>query len=513
MSENRWHKLQSMFNAALDLPAEQRNAYLLKESEGDESLFDEVIELLKADEGDDLDNLDPRNADKESTPVGQTLGPYVILEEVGKGGMGVVYKAQDTRLERFLGLKCLTRQLCMDPSARARFLNEARAASRLDHPNICAIYDVGETECGQMYLAMPFYEGETLLTRMSKTSISMTESLTIAGKMAQGLSAAHDKGIYHRDIKPSNVMLTKSGGVVILDFGVAKIMGVDITRIGSLMGTAAYMAPEQICSDHVDQRTDIWSLGVVLYEMLCGVKPFEGKSTHEIMRAVLGKRPKPPSEHQADIPSDLEHVVLKMLKRDPKQRYQSLGECTSELTVDRWLKPLVRDNADHIEINSDLSLPVESAWPDKTLGAISKELVMYLGPIAAIIVKKEAKKAENLSELGVRLASYLNEQDSDRFRRNYAKLDLEDRVMQVRSLQQVCHKIKLDGMILDRIESALTEIVGPVAKPMVKRNAKSVTTVDELCKVIAQQLSSDDEKQAYYFTTIKARINQDGAGD
>ena len=204
-----------------------------------------------------------------SLAPGSTLGPYTITAELGHGGMGVVYTAQDPRLKRHVAIKLLTADLTRDETAKQRFLQEAQAASALDHPNICTIHEINETEDGQLYLVMAYYEGETLKERIDRGPLALDEVVDIATQIGQGLAEAHTAGIVHRDIKPANLLLAKGGVVKILDFGLAKLAGTEgITQTGTTVGTVAYMSPEQARGEEVDQRTDIWSLGVVLYEML-----------------------------------------------------------------------------------------------------------------------------------------------------------------------------------------------------------------------------------------------------
>lgn len=226
--------------------------------------------------------------------ISKTISHYKILEKLGSGGMGVVYKAEDTKLKRTVALKFLPPELTRDEDAKGRFIHEAQAASSLEHNNICNIHEIDETEDGQIFIVMACYEGQALKERIEHRPLKLTEALDIATQIAEGLAKAHEKDIVHRDIKPANIMMTTDGVVKIVDFGLAKLAGrTKLTKSGTTMGTVAYMSPEQTRGEDVDERADIWSLGVVFYEMVTGQQPFKGEYEQAVMYSIMHEEPEP----------------------------------------------------------------------------------------------------------------------------------------------------------------------------------------------------------------------------
>lgn len=261
--------------------------------------------------------------------IGTVILQYEIVEQLGEGGMGVVYKAKDTKLDRFVALKFLTKNVSSSESDRLRFMQEAKAAATLNHPNICTIYDVAEHE-GQLFIAMEFIDGETLRDR--KNNISFKQSIDIGIQIAEALSAAHEKGIVHRDIKPENVMIRKDGLVQIMDFGLAKLQGVSrLTREGNTVGTMGYMSPEQVQGFNVDHRTDIFSFGVLLYELISGQSPFKGMHETAIIYEIVNVDAEPISILKPELPPDLDAIILECLAKEPDERYQSAKEIVKDL--------------------------------------------------------------------------------------------------------------------------------------------------------------------------------------
>jgi serine/threonine protein kinase/dienelactone hydrolase len=268
----------------------------------------------------------------EELHPGTTLaGKYKIIEVSGRGGMGIVYRAEDTKLKRNVALKFLPPELTQDEEARERFVLEAQAAAALSHPNICTIHEIDEEE-GKSFIAMEYVEGQTLRAKIEKGPMEIDESLDIAIQVAGGLEEAHKKGIIHRDIKSANIMVTDKGQAKIMDFGLAKVKGATLlTREGTTLGTVAYMSPEQAKGKEVDHRSDIWSLGVVLYEMLCGQLPFKGEREASILYSVVHEEPKPLKEIKRDLPPELQEIITRSLKKKPESRYSSAAEILKDL--------------------------------------------------------------------------------------------------------------------------------------------------------------------------------------
>ena len=351
MPEPHWENLKEVFHAALALPPQERAAYIDRVSDGDLALRQAVESLLKSHEQTDnfVDSPAYQAAaemliDGAEFKAGQVVADYRIISPLGEGGMGKVYLAEDTRLHRPVALKFLSRAFTEDYDRLRRFQQEARAASALNHPNILTIHGIGESD-GHRFIATEFIEGETLRERLS-TGLNTDEALEIAIQIASALVAAHRVGVVHRDIKPENIMIRRDDGLVkVLDFGLAKTSRIAASKSidnaaptqfktgpGVVIGTVAYMSPEQARGDAVDARTDIWSLGVILYEMICGTSPFIAATSNEIISAILARTPPPRMTRNAcNVPDRLEEIVEKALAKNKEERYQTSQEFLIDL--------------------------------------------------------------------------------------------------------------------------------------------------------------------------------------
>ncbi|HVO76366.1 MAG TPA: protein kinase, partial [Candidatus Bathyarchaeia archaeon] len=326
--------------------------------------------------------------------VGKMISHYRILEKLGEGGMGVVYKAEDTKLGRLVAIKMLSRQLGGDEEARKRFLQEARTASALDHPNICTIHEIDETKDGALFMVMAFCEGRTVKEQLDAGPIDVARAVDIAVGVASGLERAHEKGIIHRDIKPANVMVTSEGQAKIMDFGIAKLVGgAGITRTGAPLGTVAYMSPEQANGGAVDHRSDIWSLGVLLYEMLAGRRPFGGEYEQAAIYSILNVEPSPPSTVRREVPPELDRVVLKAMAKAPDERYRTAGEMRAalETCANKLMAGSARvDAVNQRGLPSIAVLPFRDMSPardqDYFCEGIAEELINGLAQIAGLRV-------------------------------------------------------------------------------------------------------------------------------
>ena len=345
-----------------------------------------------------------------SVEIGQTISHYRILEKIGSGGMASVYKAEDIYLKRPVALKFLPPLMTINKETRKRFINEAKSASLLDHPNICTIFEINSTDDDELFIAMAYYEGETLDKMILKGPFEVQRTINIAIQIAEGLTKAHEKGIIHRDIKPANIMVTSDGIVKILDFGLAKLSDhTALTRTGTMLGTVNYMSPEQASGEKVDQRSDIWSLGVLLYEMFNGYPPFKSDNEQATVYAILNKDPQPLS----NVPEYIERIIHKSLTKDIKNRYQDIREFIKDLKAKSApdISLPVRENSIVVLPFSDYSSKKENEYFSDGL---TEEIITDLSKVRNLLVisrgsamtyKDTNKKVKEIGkELNVRYA-------------------------------------------------------------------------------------------------------------
>ena len=326
--------------------------------------------------------------------IGTTISHYRILEKLGQGGMGVVYKAEDTKLERIVALTFLPQHIQTTPTAVDRFTREAKAEAALDHPNICTVYEIDEVD-GQAFIAMACVEGKTLAERLEGGELGLDEAIGLAIELASGLAAAHEAGIVHRDVKPANVLLTTRGEVRIADFGLAKLVDkTALTQEGTTVGTLAYMSPEQAQGTAVDERTDIWAVGAVLYAMVTGRRPFRGDREQAVLYSILNRDPEPPGQLRSGVPVEVDRVIRKALEKRPENRYSSMNDLLDDLRRTR--------TAVGSAIETEVWQPVRAEGavarrlPRAVLGAAEEGLALALDAADQLPPRYEARASSKI---------------------------------------------------------------------------------------------------------------------
>jgi serine/threonine protein kinase/Tol biopolymer transport system component len=418
MTPHRWQTIKEFFNAAVDLPPAERAGFLESACRGDESVRREVESLLAAHvRGESFLAIPAFEmgasllADSPGVPTaGDQIGRYKILSQLGSGGMGEVYLALDTTLGRNIALKLLPFDLAGDEHRMRRFEQEARTASALNHPNVCVIHEIGKTEDGRQFIAMEYVDGITLRGRMEQKRLTVTEALDVGAQIAWALEAAHAAGVVHRDVKPENIMLRRDGYVKVLDFGIAKLNEKDSaplvlneastagkvhTEPGTRMGTVRYMSPEQLRERPVDERTDIWSLGVVLHEMVTGSIPFTKRTTNETIAAILERQPLKITAFAADVPDELREIIAKALRKRRRERYQKVGELAHALrNVRRHVEAGARGPSVPPVGKTNLNAKVGSSQPSADRGTLPlpKRRTLISVTAASILTEIKAHK-------------------------------------------------------------------------------------------------------------------------
>jgi TolB-like protein/tRNA A-37 threonylcarbamoyl transferase component Bud32 len=382
---SRWDRLEVLLELAGEVLAAERAAFVERETGGDPALRAELSTLLDASPGaaeyvsrlrQELLGSDVQGILREAPAagegpdpwIGRTISHYEIVDRIGGGGMGVIYRARDVKLDRTVALKFIAPEIRRDPGAARRFLSEARAASALDHPNICTIHQIAETEDGRSYIVMAAYDGETLRARLGRGPMPQQEALEIGEQIARALDAAHERGIVHRDVKPDNVFLTREGVVKLLDFGLARTADSRMSGPGAVEGTVAYMSPEQASGQQADQRSDVWALGVILFEMLAGGRPFAADDPRAVLDLILTREPDLRTA-RPDLAPGLTDLVHRALARDPASRFAHGGEVLDALQGCREAsEPSAASGA----------APAAGKWPARGYAAAAAGLLLML---------------------------------------------------------------------------------------------------------------------------------------
>ncbi len=445
----------------------------------------------------------------------QTIGRYRVEKLLGAGAMGEVYRALDPVIDRLVAIKVLRPELIAGSGSDQlleRFRREARAAGRRFHPNIVAIWDFGDDN-GTPFLAMEYVDGRSLDTMIKSLGpLEPSRSVNIMLQVLSALGFAHESGIVHRDIKPSNIMVLKNDDVKVADFGIARIDASDFTIVGDLLGTPAYMAPEQLSGAPIDHRTDLFAVGVILFEMLTGVKPFRGKSITEIMSFMESRGPEDIRALNPAVPNSLKRVITKSVAFDPGQRYANAAEFTKaiaeagpflsgepQLSEPLKASPTVRDSE---------TAPGESTWPPELLREIERDLATFIGPMAAIAVRRAVRRTNDVLELYDMLSKQVNSE------RDRAEFSAKGRQRAAASLGRLPPSVSRNRQettgrspgrsaappgpaAIVAIQQDLTRYIGPIARILVKRELDKFETIEKLCLVLAGHIPNEADRKAF----------------
>jgi serine/threonine-protein kinase len=442
----------------------------------------------------------------------RSIGRYRVEELLGTGAMGEVYRAHDPAIDRMVAIKVVRPELVAGASGAQlleRFRREARAAGRRFHPNIVAIWDFGDDN-GMPFLVMELVEGRSLdQVIKSSGSLEPRRSVAVITQVLSALGFAHENGIVHRDIKPSNIMVLPDDRVKVADFGIARIEASEFTIVGDLLGTPAYMAPEQLSGSPIDHRTDLFAAGVILFEMLTGVKPFRGKSITEIMSLMETRGPEDIRALNPSVPEALKHVIIKSVSFDLAQRYADAAALSKALA--EALPQMAAEPPDRAPATSEIELRTASpdaAVPTEVLQEIERDLATFIGPMASILVKRAARQSSDLLTLHELLGGQVaNPKDRAEFlakgrQRAAAGLGLPTPRLQPPSAkpieQRSDHPVNSPNPAsIVAIESDLTRYIGPIARILVKRELTKFESLAKLCLVLATHIPDERQRRAF----------------
>ncbi|MCP5419143.1 MAG: serine/threonine protein kinase [Gammaproteobacteria bacterium] len=444
----------------------------------------------------------------------QTLGKYRVEGVLGKGAMGVVYKGYDTVLERFVALKTIHAHLAEGQERESwlsRFKQEARAAGRCLHPNIVAVFDYGEHQ-GIPYIAMEYVNGRELSKFLKeRKQLNLQEALSIVSQVLTGLGYAHQFSIVHRDIKPGNIILLDSGQVKVADFGIARIESTNITQQGVLIGTPSYMSPEQFRGQEVDLRTDLYSTGVVLYQLLTGEIPYPGKTFTEILYKVASSEMRDVRELNPTVPDSLNNVVQKALAKDPGWRYQSAREFADALQEAMEAMPdttLVQPVPlpDLGSGSSSWKDSMVSGWEQDVLRKASEALSVYIGPVAKLVVKRAAQEYKDPEQFYQTLARNIpTEVERSEFLRRMKLTSTQTYINPLTSAQRATgYRQALNPQDLEKVQQQLTAYLGPIAKVLVKKTAPQASSLKDLYDRLAGHIPDAAERAIFLAKSPKS---------
>ena len=417
--------------------------------------------------------------------IGQTISHYKILEKLGGGGMGVVYKAEDTKLHRTVALKFLPPELTRDEEAKKRFIHEAQAASSLDHNNICAIHEVDETDDGQIFICMNYYDGETLKKKIDKGPLKLDEAIDITIQIAQGLLKAHEQKIIYRDVKPANVFLTNDGVAKVLDFGLAKLSTQSVlTKTGETSGTIAYMSPEQTRGEKIDHQTDIWSLGVVLYEMITGKMPFKGEYEQAMVYSILNDKPEPPTGIRTGVPMELERLINKALSKDPEERYQHIDEMLVDLRKVKTTKDISETTIVH---------PAQKKKSHKIIYWISGAVIIVASSIAIwLYLQQKSQSSEKSKFIAVLPFHPITNSEEDK---SFAEGIHDDILTQLSKISELQVIARTSVLHYRNTQKTIKEIAGELGVGVVLEG--STRRNGNMIRITAQLIDAETEKHLW----------------